>query len=387
MTRIEAAWLKDPAAQAVCAALGAGGHQAYFVGGCVRNTLLGVPVTDLDIATNARPDQVMDLMRAAGLRVAVTGLEHGTLTVVHGNGLIEVTTFRRDVATDGRRAVVAFADTLEEDAHRRDFTMNALYADPQGVVHDPVNGLPDLKARHFRFIDDPDQRIREDYLRILRFFRFNAWYGDPTQGPDPDGLVACAANSAGIETLSRERVRSEMLKLLEAPDPGSALASMAQAGVLAQVLPGADPRLLPVLIHLEDGLPADPLRRLALIAPDDVHDVLRLSRAHALQVRRLREAAAGSAPAAELGYHLGAKPGRDALLIRAAWFEQPLPEGWPADLERGARSRFPVSANDLMPDVQGPALGARLKALEAAWIASDFVLGREDLLALPAGGD
>jgi poly(A) polymerase len=184
--RITGDWLAQPGTQALCGALEAAGYRALFVGGCVRNALLGVSVADVDIATDARPETVTRLAEAAGLRVVPTGIEHGTVTVIAGGVPHEVTTFRRDVETDGRRAVVAFAQDVAEDAARRDFTMNALYADLRGNVIDPLSGLPDLVARRLRFVGDAHQRIREDYLRILRFFRFHAHYGDPDQGMDAE---------------------------------------------------------------------------------------------------------------------------------------------------------------------------------------------------------
>jgi len=251
MTRVTGSWLDSEDTQAVMAVLEEAGHQALAVGGCVRNALLGVAVSDVDIATDARPERVMEIAAAAGLKAVPTGIDHGTVTVVANKVGHEVTTFRRDVETDGRRATVAYADRVEEDAHRRDFTMNALYARADGTVIDPLGGLPDLRARRVRFIDDPHDRIREDYLRILRFFRFHAWYGDPAAGLDPDGLAACAELSDGMDRLSRERIGAETRKLLAAPDPAPAVAAMAQAGVLIHVLPGANPQALPVLVHLE----------------------------------------------------------------------------------------------------------------------------------------
>ncbi|KGM89571.1 tRNA nucleotidyltransferase/poly(A) polymerase [Roseovarius mucosus DSM 17069] len=180
--KVSGAWIEAKATQAVCAMLTGAGYQALFVGGCVRNALLGAPVGDIDIATDARPEMVVELAEGAGLKPVPTGIEHGTITVVSGHIGHEVTTFRKDVQSFGRHAVVAFADDLHTDARRRDFTMNALYARPDGDVVDPLGGLEDLRARRVRFIEDADQRIREDYLRILRFFRFHAWYGDPEGG-------------------------------------------------------------------------------------------------------------------------------------------------------------------------------------------------------------
>ena len=265
--RIEGDWLQAEATQAVCRALTGAGHQAWFVGGCVRDALLGLAVGDIDIATDAWPEEVQRLAEAAGLKAVPTGIEHGTITVVSGGIPHEVTTFRRDVETDGRRAVVAFADSMEDDARRRDFTMNALYADATGRVEDPLGqGLVDLASRHLRFIDDPGQRIREDYLRILRYFRFHARFGDPQAGMDPEALAAIAANADGLATLSRERVGAELLKLLAVTDPVPAVAAMEQAGVLQRILPGAGIRALGPLVHLEAGAGRAPDAGLRLAA-------------------------------------------------------------------------------------------------------------------------
>ncbi len=377
--RIRGDWITDKALQSVLACLTGAGHRALLVGGCVRNGLISRPIDDIDIATDARPERVQDLARGAGLKVVPTGIDHGTVTVIAGGVPHEVTTFRRDVETDGRRAIVAFADDIAQDAARRDFTMNALYAEGDGTVIDPLGGLPDLIARRVRFVGDPAARITEDYLRILRFFRFHALYGDPAGGLDAEGLAACAAHSAGIETLSRERIGHEMRKLLAAPDPAPAVAAMQATGVLAQVLPGADPRALAPLVHLEAGAPPHWLRRLAVLGGESAPERLRLSRdeAKALAVRR-DETGSGKG-AGELAYRHGADAAWDIPLLRAALLEMPLPDGMAADIDRGAAARFPVRAADLA--LTGPALGARLKALEARWIASGFQLSREQLLA------
>ena len=204
--KVQGSWIENAATQVVCDALTLQGFQALFVGGCVRNALLGVDVSDIDIATDAAPEDVVECARLAGLKSIPTGIDHGTITVVSAGIPHELTTFRSDTETDGRHAKVRFSKSILEDAVRRDFTMNAIYADPAGFVVDPLNGIPDLNARHVRFIGDAEARIREDYLRSLRFFRFTAWYGDPALGIDPDGLAAVAANLDGLEGLSRERV-------------------------------------------------------------------------------------------------------------------------------------------------------------------------------------
>lgn len=375
--RVGGDWLTNDRTQTVLGLLTGAGYAAYAVGGCVRNAALGEAVTDVDIATSARPETVMALAEAAGLRAVPTGLAHGTVTLIAGGEGFEVTTFRRDVATDGRHAEVAFSDQMSDDAARRDFTMNALYADATGHVLDPLGGLDDLKARRLRFVGDAAQRIAEDYLRILRFFRFHAQYGDPLGGLDADGLAACAAGVDGLARLSSERVTSELRKLLGARDPSPSVAAMHHAGVLARVLPGADPRALAPLVHLEAGRAPHWMRRLAVLAPDTAP--LRLTKAEARDLSRLRDAVGDMTPPAVLGYGLGAELGADAVLARAAVLESPLPPDWRAEVTRGASARFPIRAADL-PGLEGAALGQELKALEARWIASDFRATRADLL-------
>lgn len=381
--KVTGPWLTQPATQAVCAMLTDAGYDAYFVGGCVRNALLGAPVSDMDISTNARPETVMGLAKSAGLQAIPTGIDHGTITVVSGRIPHEITTYRKDVETDGRRAVVAFADTMAEDAHRRDFTMNALYCAPDGVVLDPLGqGVQDLDARLMRFIDDPEQRIREDYLRILRFFRFHAWYGDQSQGPDPDAIAAIAANLDGIETLSRERVGAEMIKLLSAPDPQQAVATMRQTGALAATLTGVEDRALAPLVHLEQmsGIAPDGLRRLAALGGDDDGRGLRLSNDQRKRLAIYRDNIGSTAGAGELGYRHGAALAKDILLLRAAMLEMPLMPGTFAAADAGAAAVLPIKAADLLDRFQGKALGDALRQREAVWIASGFVLGREELL-------
>lgn len=377
--RLTGDWLTDPAAQSVCAALERGGHQALFVGGCVRNGLLNMPVGDIDIATDATPNRVIELAKEAGLKSVPTGIDHGTVTLIAAGKPHEVTTFRRDVETHGRHATVAFSTRIEDDAARRDFTMNALYARPDGTLVDPLRGLPDLRARHVRFVGDPDSRIREDYLRILRFFRFTAWYGDPALGMDADGLAACAAGIDGLHGLSKERVGAEIRKLLAAHDPAPAVASMAQTGILAALLPGTDPRALAPLIHLEQGEPIRWLRRMAALGGPDPTDALRLSRSESRDLAHLRNAIGSAARPASLGHTLGTALAMDALLLRAALFEQPLSPGAQAEVARGAATPFPITAADL-PALAGPALGQELKRLKSLWLASDLRLDRSQLL-------
>jgi poly(A) polymerase len=285
------------------------------------------------------------------------------------------------VETDGRHAVVAYATDVAEDAARRDFTMNALYCSAAGEVIDPLGGLPDLLAGRVRFVGDPAARIAEDHLRILRFFRFHAWYA--ADGIDAEGLAACAAGAEGIDRLSRERVGAEMRRLLEAPDPAPVVATMARAGVLMHVLRWADPAALPVLIHLEglDDVPASWLRRLAVLGTGDATTALRLSRDEAGLLKSVQEGALGGLTHAALGFRLR-HMAEDAALVRAALSGAPPPTGWRDEITRGKRHlAAPVTAADLMPALQGPALGARLAELTDRWLASDLRLTREDLLS------
>lgn len=372
-TRINGDWLAHPGTQGVLTRLEAAGHQALAVGGCVRDDLLGVPVSDIDIATSATPEQMQAVF--ADHKTIPTGIEHGTLTVIAHGLPHEVTTFRRDVETDGRHAQVAFGTSLVQDAARRDFTMNALYADARGAVVDPLGGLPDLNARRVRFIGAPEDRIREDYLRILRFFRFTAHYGHAI---DAEGLAACAALQDGLDGLSRERVGHEMRKLLGAADPGPAVAAMAQAGILARVIPGADAVALPVLVHLEDGAAPDWIRRLAcLSAGGGINRDLRLSRAEARDFQTLAKAAREGETPFTLGDLLGLERGRDALLIRGALMGQAQDM---SGLEAGATMQFPLKASDLAP-LKGPQLGTALTAARARWRASCGTLDARALLA------
>ncbi|WP_373355459.1 CCA tRNA nucleotidyltransferase [Pseudoroseicyclus sp. CXY001] len=376
MDRLTADWLESPGAREVTGLLTAAGHRALFVGGCVRNALLGLAPGDLDLATDAEPAEVMALAKTAGVKAIPTGIEHGTVTLVAHGEALEVTTFRADVETDGRHAVVRFSRDVAEDAARRDFTMNALYAAPDGALLDPLGGLPDLRAGRVRFIGAPEARIAEDGLRILRFFRFTAWYGAPEEGIDAEGLAACAAAGEALEGLSRERIGHEMVRLLEAPDPAPAVASMQAAGLLARVLPGASAAALAPLVHAEGtlGLAPDTARRLAALGGESPQENLRLSNALAARAARLAEAVGTVQTPAELGYRLGAEEGASVLALLGAPVEALAP------LRRGAEAVFPVSAANLRPDYEGAALGARLRALEAEWLAGGMTATREELL-------
>lgn len=376
-------WLEAEATRAVMAALEAAGGQgcARFVGGCVRNSLIGQPVDDIDIATQLKPEETVAALRAAGLKAVPTGVEHGTVTGVSNRRPYEITTLRRDVETDGRRAVVAFTLEWSEDAARRDFRLNALYADASGAVFDPTGGgLADVAAGRIVFVGEAETRIREDYLRILRFFRFYAWYG--RGAPDAVGLAACAALKDGMARLSAERVSKELLKLLAATDPRSAVRAMADSGVLARVLPEAEPL---ALFEAMCARTTDPALRLSALLPPDADAVeriagrLRLSNA----LRDRLAALVGERPSVRPD--MGEPAARAALyrLGRAA-FRDRLARAEAAGGGDGAAlhsladawtpPRMPVGGRDLakLGLAPGPETGRILKAFEDSWVADDF---------------
>jgi tRNA nucleotidyltransferase/poly(A) polymerase len=397
-----AEWLRDKDLQRLLAALAHGDDEARIAGGAVRNTLLGQAAGDIDIATTTEPDETVRRARAAGFKAVPTGAEHGTITVIAGGTPFEVTTLRHDIETDGRRARVKFGRDWQRDAERRDFTINALYAEADGTVIDLVGGLKDIETRTLRFIGDPETRIREDYLRILRFFRFFAWYGSGR--PDAEGLKACARMKEGLDQLSAERVWAELKKLMSAPDPSRAVLWMRQASVLTRVLPESEKWGIDGLRPIVDaglalGWPADPLLRLQAMLPPDSERMTGLARRLKLsgdETLRLSLWALTPPIAVDTGetqlaklLYLGKPPGvvdrlRHALAAardrddnHAVAYARllSLAEHWQAP-------ELPIKGRDLadlgMP--AGPELGALLKALEQAWVESDFSLGREALL-------
>jgi len=391
--------MTDPSTRGVMRALTADSGSARFVGGAVRNALLGEPVVDVDIATPLVPEEVMRRLQAAGLGAVPTGIEHGTVTAVSGGKPFEVTTLRRDVETFGRRATVAFTTDWAEDAARRDFTINALYTDENGTVFDCFGGLADIAARRVRFVGDARTRIREDYLRILRLFRFHAWYGKGEI--DAAALAASIAEKAGLKLLSGERVQKELLRLLEARDPAATLGVMNKAGILAQLLPQESnlARLQALLaIERDNGLEADEELRLAALLPDDPQTTrsfageLKLS--NALRDRLVQAAEADSRATAGLSepetrkriYRLGAACFRDQLLLR--WAESdagaadPLWRAKLAAAQTWRAPKFALDGNDVMAFglEEGPEIGALLRDVENWWVEQDFAPDRAALL-------
>jgi poly(A) polymerase len=388
-------WMIHPATVAVMSALAAAGGEdcARFVGGCVRNALLRRPVEDIDIATVLEPPAVIAALGAAGLKAVPTGIDHGTITAVAHGRPFEVTTLRRDVETDGRRAVVAFTRDWAEDAARRDFRLNALYADAEGRLFDPTGaGLADLRAGAIVFVGDARDRIREDALRILRFFRFVAWYG--RGDADPEALAACADLGALVEGLSAERIGAEVMKLLAAEDPRRAVRLMDAAGVLRRLVPGArDLARFDALVKIESEIlfSEDPLMRLAALLDQDpglaVATALRLRLSNAQRDRLA--AALGTEPPVvswmsaretrRAVYALGAPAFCDRVLL--AWAQSDRPAAavqWRALLpiaQSWTPPRLPLDGEEVAAAgvPHGPAIGAVLREVERWWIDHDFI--------------
>lgn len=400
MGTVHAPWMTAPGTRAVIDALTAGGADVRFVGGCVRDALLGRGSNDIDIGTPDPPERVQALLKDAGIetRTVPRGIAHGTVTALASGSRYEITTLRRDERTDGRHAEVAFTDDWQEDAARRDFSINVMSAAPDGTLYDYFGGQADLEAGRVRFVGDPATRIAEDHLRILRFFRFHARYG--SRAPDEAALAACKAAAHTISTLSGERVQAEMLKLLAAPDPLPAIETMRQTGVLAQLLPET-PRMDPLarLIAIESGVgEADPIRRLGALLADAAaaHVVAARWKLGGADGARLADLCAPPAPLTpDLDrpsqrrrlYRLGSALFRDLVLL--AWAKEAEGENetsWRAMLETAAaweEPALPVTGADVLAcGVQaGPAVGRLLFAVEAWWKDRDFAPDRADALA------
>jgi poly(A) polymerase len=402
-------WFSAPALTRVFNLLNADGGEARVVGGAVRNSLMGLPVADIDMATTLLPDEVVARAKKAGIKSVPTGIDHGTVTLVIEGAPFEVTTLRRDVETDGRRAEVAFGSDWKVDAERRDLTINALYANAKGEVIDLVGGLPDIEKRHIRFIGNAAERVAEDYLRVLRFFRFFAHYGSGR--PDADGLRACAQARSKLGTLSAERVWSEMKKLLSARDPGRALLWMRQAGVLSEILPESEKwgiDAIPALVAAEQafGWQPEPLLRLAAIVPPDVERLeamakrLRLSKTEAAffsawaKAPRLPAVIADTA-FARLLYRHGSN-GLDTSLRLALAASRQKSEHDPAQLaetgrlwgllgktENWQKPAFPLTGADVLAAgiAAGPRVGEVLGLLEDQWVEGNFNADRATLVA------
>ncbi|RUL97412.1 CCA tRNA nucleotidyltransferase [Rhizobium chutanense] len=402
------AWFRDPALARVLALLNTDDGEGRVVGGAVRNSLMGLPVSDIDIATTLTPEIVMERAAVAGIKAVPTGLQHGTVTLVIDGRPFEVTTLRTDVETDGRHAKVAFSTDWKADAERRDLTINALYADAEGEVVDLVGGLADIEKRNIRFIGDAARRIAEDHLRILRFFRFFAYYGSGR--PDAEGLKACAAARSKLKTLSAERVWSELRKLLGAAEPGRALLWMRQMAVLTEILPESEKwgiDAIPALVATEKALgwTPDPLLRLAAIVPPDVVRLealaarLKLSNAEAATLKTWAMAAPVNDEMSSAAFErLLYRNGQDGIITRlklALAVARGKAEGDFGEMARSARlaklldqaanwkkPQFPLNGGDVLSAgiAPGPRVGELLGSLESQWVEENFASDRAALL-------
>lgn len=385
-------WQHLKGASEVMSALTADGGDARFVGGAVRDAVLGRVVKDVDIATPLPPEDVVERLQKAQIKAIPTGIDHGTVTAVCHGRPFEITTLRHDVETDGRRAKVAFTQDWEADAARRDFTMNALYADEDGRVYDFFNGVADAKAGRIRFIGNALERIQEDALRILRFFRFQATYGQGA--PDEEGLQACIDRRLSLKGLSRERIRDELFRLLSADDPVDIFALMLDHGILDGVVP--EERDLDALIHLvaleREFDHADPLRRTVALLPKDINTVWDVCKRLKLSNKDVKRAKAlvpgGTVVSPDMGealtkaaiYYLGSDVFRDRLLLASRKGDDLKMQ---FDLARNwSPPKFPVNGRDILSQglVDGPDVGAMLRRLEALWVESGFEMTRDQLL-------
>ena len=374
-------WRKKRGMKRLLGALGADEGLTRYVGGAVRDDLLGLPLSDIDLATRIEPDEVVRRLEAARIKAVPTGIDHGTITAISDGHPFEVTTLRRDVSTDGRRATVAFTDDWKEDAARRDFTINALSADPlTGELFDYFGGLDDLEKRHIRFIGDPLQRIAEDHLRILRFFRFHARFG--TGQPDAAALDACTARANDLMALSRERIADELLKLLGLPGPAPTVRIMLDRDILKPVLPEiANERVVDleglIAAERESGIAADALRRLAVLLPPDPELAMDVAARLRLSNKARKRLGCSTDPepivsAEVLAYRVGTECAVDRLLLAARAADAGRIADWP-------RPRLPIGGGDLLKRgiPQGPLVAATLRTIENRWVEAGFPTGAE----------
>ncbi len=380
-TTIPAGWRE------ICGVLEDAGHDVFLVGGCVRDSILGRPIADVDLATTADAGEILGTAAAAGLRTVPTGVKYGSISVFASCNQFTVTSFRRDLDSDGRHPSIAFSDDISEDAARRDFTMNAIYSTPEGEIIDPLDGMGDLLAGRVRFIGEPSDRLREDCLRMLRFFRFHIHYGGDGVELDGDGLAAVRSMVDGVGRLSRERIGQELLRMLDARESSRGVLPMEKVGLLERILPGSTANALPILERIESKLGIDPdaLRRLALLGGGDMAKSVRLSRKIARRVETLFRAKSGSETPSTLGYRLGERLAVDAMLLRGAERGVELESDFQAIAANAARRKFPVAAKDLTSDFSGSDLGRMLAGLEVLWIESSFSLDRNALLSVACG--
>ena len=379
----ETKWLRNPSAQKLSKLYKNFGYQVLFVGGCVRNTILKMPVTDIDLATDAQPEEIIKIAKENNIRFVPTGLAHGTITLIIGNKNYQITTFRTDFDHDGRYAKVEFTESLLLDASRRDLTINALYCNHVGEVIDPLNGLDDIKKQKIKFIGNPNERIKEDNLRILRFFRFQAIYGNKNLEIDSIALEACHNHKSKLAALSKERITSELRKILSAPNPLEVMIKMNETGVLNELFQNVSIDSLEAYLKTEEKFKINInwLGRLLSLQVTQEEESLKLTRCEFKFLKQTKSAIENQIHVLEFSYYNGVENGKIYSILQNFRHNIILSKNLLNQINSLATKKFPITAKDLMPEISGKKLGEALRSLEDRWIKSNFTLSKKELLA------
>ena len=379
----ETKWLRNPSAQKLSKLYKSFGYQVLFVGGCVRNTILKMPVTDIDLATDAQPEEIIKIAKENNIRFVPTGLAHGTITLIIDNKNYQITTFRTDFDHDGRYAKVEFTESLLLDASRRDLTINALYCNHVGEVIDPLNGLDDIKKQKIKFIGNPNERIKEDNLRILRFFRFQAIYGNKNLEIDSIALEACHNHKSKLAALSKERITSELRKILSAPNPLEVIIKMNETGVLNELFQNVSIDSLEAYLKTEEKFKINInwLGRLLSLQVTQEEESLKLTRCEFKFLKQTKSAIENQIHVLEFSYYNGVENGKIYSILQNFRHNIILSKNLLNQINSLATKKFPITAKDLMPEISGKKLGEALRSLEDRWIKSNFTLSKKELLA------
>ena len=379
----ETKWLRNPSAQKLSKLYKNFGYQVLFVGGCVRNTILKMPVTDIDLATDAQPEEIIKIAKENNIRFVPTGLAHGTITLIIDNKNYQITTFRTDFDHDGRYAKVEFTESLLLDASRRDLTINALYCNHVGEVIDPLNGLDDIKKQKIKFIGNPNERIKEDNLRILRFFRFQAIYGNKNLEIDSIALEACHNHKSKLAALSKERITSELRKILSAPNPLEVIIKMNETGVLNELFQNVSIDSLEAYLKTEEKFKINInwLGRLLSLQVTQEEESLKLTRCEFKFLKQTKSAIENQIHVLEFSYYNGVENGKIYSILQNFRHNIILSKNLLNQINSLATKKFPITAKDLMPEISGKKLGEALRSLEDRWIKSNFTLSKKELLA------
>ena len=379
----ETKWLRNPSAQKLSKLYKNFGYQVLFVGGCVRNTILKMPVTDIDLATDAQPEEIIKIAKENNIRFVPTGLAHGTITLIIDNKNYQITTFRTDFDHDGRYAKVEFTESLLLDASRRDLTINALYCNHVGEVIDPLNGLDDIKKQKIKFIGNPNERIKEDNLRILRFFRFQAIYGNKNLEIDSIALEACHNHKSKLAALSKERITSELRKILSAPNPLEVIIKMNETGVLNELFQNVSIDSLEAYLKTEEKFKINInwLGRLLSLQVTQEEESLKLTRCEFKFLKQTKSAIENQIHVLEFSYYNGVENGKIYSILQNFRHNIILSKNLLNQINSLATKKFPITAKDLMPEIRGKKLGEALRSLEDRWIKSNFTLSKKELLA------